>query len=412
MRWLAYVVVLPWIEVCLREPNYPVREYAAGVALLLLAGGLVLRFAPDGARGPALRRADLVLWNVVVSFLLAEAVLRAYLALGSAPAWLDPSPDSVRYRLEPAQEWLGTRPNSLGFYDVEWTEQRRPGVFRIVALGDSYSVGMVPYAEGYLTLVDEALGDDVELLNLGVVHTAPREYVEVLESDGLRLSPDLVLVGFFLGNDIRPDTPRGLLSGRGSKLILLVRAAWAIGQNERGAQVAMELEVLFREEPDGSRRELPVLSEQEYEARLWKHLRRTFGPPDTARMERAWRDVERALRDLATRCRERGIPIIATIAPDEVALDRELRESIVRERGGSPADFDTGYAAGRMRAMLTELDVPFLEFSDAIHEAQRVAPAHHLRGLHWNRHGNAAAAAVLAPWLASQIEALADPQAR
>jgi len=51
--------------------------------------------------------------------------------------------------------------------------------------------------------------------------------------------------------------------------------------------------------------------------------------------------------------------------------------------------------------------VPVLDFLPALREAEASAPTYHLRAVHWNRHGNAAAAASLATFLESQLEAIA-----
>ncbi|MEZ5421131.1 MAG: hypothetical protein R2708_27860 [Vicinamibacterales bacterium] len=64
-------------------------------------------------------------------------------------------------------------------------------------------VGVVPRRDNYLTLVEQALAADgpAEVVNLGVSGTEPRDYLSLLVDEGLGLDPDLVLVGFFVGND-------------------------------------------------------------------------------------------------------------------------------------------------------------------------------------------------------------------
>ena len=201
-RASVYVLVLPWIAVALTSTSRGLYVYLAEVIGLAAVAYALFRIRPRLLCSRWARVAEIVLWNALLVFLLAEVVVRVSLATGSAPRWLRSSPDAVRYRLDPSREWLGTRPNSLGFYDTEWPEEKAPGIPRVVVLGDSYAVGLVPYEENYVTLVDDALGEGAEVLNLGVAHTAVREYVEILLSDGLRLDPDLVVVSIFIGNDI------------------------------------------------------------------------------------------------------------------------------------------------------------------------------------------------------------------
>ncbi len=169
LRVAVYVAVLPWVIVCLWKTRDGAAIYAAGVLLFGAVAWMLSRLSPGWLRSRAFRAGELVLWNLVLAFVTLEAGVRLYIAFGQPPAWPTPEPDTVLYRLDPSREWLGRPPNSRGFYDEEFVEHKRPGVTRVVALGDSYSVGTVPYAENYLTFVDEALGDSVEIFNLGVV---------------------------------------------------------------------------------------------------------------------------------------------------------------------------------------------------------------------------------------------------
>ena len=81
---------------------------------------------------------------------------------------------------------------------------RPPSVTRrIVALGDSFAMGSVPYPANYLTLLESTLASDgsVEVVNMGVSGTDPVDYLSMLVQEGLAFGPDLVLVNFFVGND-------------------------------------------------------------------------------------------------------------------------------------------------------------------------------------------------------------------
>ena len=63
-----------------------------------------------------------------------------------------------------------------------------------------------------------------------------------------------------------------------------------------------------------------------------------------------------------------------------------------------------------MRALLESLDVPVLDLAPALREAEWQSPTYHLRGAHWNRRGNEAAARAVTEWLATQLPSQAMPQ--
>ena len=49
----------------------------------------------------------------------------------------------------------GLRGNGLGYSGHEFQQEKRPGVLRIAALGDSFALGpAVPFAANYLTLLE------------------------------------------------------------------------------------------------------------------------------------------------------------------------------------------------------------------------------------------------------------------
>ena len=408
LRVAIYVAVLPWVIVCLWKTRNGPAIYAAGVLLFGAVAWAVPRFSPGWLRSRAFRVGELVLWNLVLALVTLEAGVRLYIAFGDSPAWLTPEPDTVLYRLDPSREWLGRPPNSRGFYDEEFVEQRRPGVTRVVALGDSYAVGEVPYAENYLTLTDAALGASVEILNFGVVDTEVPHYLEILKTEAVAHDPDLVLAGIYIGNDIHRAPPSGFFSRSGSRAFTSARIMYIVWKSGQPYRMARPLDWLYEFRPDGTRAEKPGMSVEHHHHIEWKHLRYIFRPPYDRRTRNAWRDTLAAVDALVSFCRERSIPIVATLAPDEVQVWPDLYRAVLARYDAEPGDFDLAYPNRQLRAKLESLGVPVLDFTEALSDAQREAPTYHLRGVHWNRRGNAVAAEQLTPWLSEQLGATVE----
>lgn len=78
---------------------------------------------------------------------------------------------------------------------------------RILAIGDSFTFGHgVNDNETYASYLEELMGNSVEVINAGYVSGySPDTYYLYLKTFGLALKPDIILVGFFVGNDI--DSP-------------------------------------------------------------------------------------------------------------------------------------------------------------------------------------------------------------
>ncbi len=105
--------------------------------------------------------------------------------------------------------------NSLGFRDIEHQIQKPKDVFRIVGVGDSFTMGAgVSFEQTYLYRLEELLNNrkgnhpKIEIIKLGISRFFPETERIVLEQYGKQFSPDLVLIGF-LPNDIL-DTHHGI----------------------------------------------------------------------------------------------------------------------------------------------------------------------------------------------------------
>jgi hypothetical protein len=92
-------------------------------------------------------------------------------------------------------------------YLTEEIFNKLPGAFRIMSLGDSFAV-YPPEGNpklNYNHILAEkfaALGQRrVDLVNFGMPAVGPGYYWHILERYGERIRPDLVMVGFFTGND-------------------------------------------------------------------------------------------------------------------------------------------------------------------------------------------------------------------
>jgi len=95
--------------------------------------------------------------------------------------------------------------NSLGLRNSEIGS--KADTFRILVLGDSFTFGYgVENEETYPSqlqkILNERIDRKVEVINAGYASGyAPDAYYAYLKKEGFALQPDLVLIGFFVGND-------------------------------------------------------------------------------------------------------------------------------------------------------------------------------------------------------------------
>ncbi|MEX0727901.1 MAG: SGNH/GDSL hydrolase family protein [Planctomycetaceae bacterium] len=105
--------------------------------------------------------------------------------------------------------------NSHGLRDREYAVPKSDGTFRIVVLGDSYAEALqVDASETFWSVIERHLsesphlkGKNIEVINFGVSGYGTAQELQMFRSRARRFEPDLVLLAFVTGNDIRNNSP-------------------------------------------------------------------------------------------------------------------------------------------------------------------------------------------------------------
>jgi len=160
----------------------------------------------------ARKQAAFTLVLLLVVLLLIEAAVRIYHFVGTiGKTEIEPrgyvvdDPD-MGYTLKRGFNEGGIRVNSLGFRGPEITQDKPPGTYRIVSLGDSATFGPQQSECAYPFLMADRL-PGVEDINAAVEGYRSDRALARLRKDVLPLKPDLVTV--FIGwNDLYQTDPR------------------------------------------------------------------------------------------------------------------------------------------------------------------------------------------------------------
>lgn len=171
------------------------------------------------------------LWRVVRGLLLAVLGVVTAVALlevgvrvlglappAESPGWFWQGPDAETgwtHIPGASGRWFNPRHeydvevtiNSQGLRDVEHDYTKPPDVFRILILGDSYVEGMrVPLEQTFGKRLEDRLNQAglpirFEVVLAGVSAWGTDQQLLWYRNEGIRYEPDLVLLGFFPGND-------------------------------------------------------------------------------------------------------------------------------------------------------------------------------------------------------------------
>jgi hypothetical protein len=307
------------------------------------------------------------------------------------------------YRLKPGgigQYHMGIPAvaNSHGHRDVEVTLKKPAGVFRILVLGDSFTVGAnVRQEEAYPKVLEKRLknvyGSRIQVVNSGVGGWQPFQYAQYFEHYGQQFEPDLILVGFFVGNDTFDDFTN---VGQLSTAIL----GHTISR-DAAARPFLKLQVFLYERSNLARLLLnrgPVASSTYIRKQCDDFTEQYLAiqrarMPNHLRYNSAQRDMARNAVNQIRRIRDRAgdlVPVVVALLADENQVNQTLQKRIL-----SPGDFP-GYDFNMPQSMLIEMfreiGIPTINVLPAVLADHRCL---YMNDTHWIPEGHELAALVI-----------------
>jgi lysophospholipase L1-like esterase len=274
------------------------------------------------------RNLGLALLSVLLALAVCELLLRAF------GADVLPRPDlyvrdpELGKRMRPG--WRGDEfeapvaINSKGLRNPETPYEKPEGVYRVLALGDSWTFGYrMEEPDAYPRQLERELraraaarGDlrRFEVINAGVIGYSTDQEAAFLRIEGWKYQPDLVLVNYYPVN----DTHNKLAMYRRREQLRSLHP-WLLAVSEAPKRLYL------RQFWKGARRAL--------KARL--RVARAGGDPAAAREDwtegyregaRGWEAVETALAEIGAEARARRTAVLAVMLPDAQDLARYSAE--------------------------------------------------------------------------------------
>ncbi len=364
--------------------------------------------------------------------------------------WSHPNfyrPDPVRgWELRPgaAGRWrqegdAPVRINRDGLRDEEHPLAKPPRELRIALLGDSMVEALqVPRDRTFWELVERRLegceplrGRRVEVLNFGVSGYGTAQELLTLRHEVWKYRPDLVLLGFYAGNDVRnnhrpleqdPLRPYFTLAGDPPRLTLDASFRDSGGYRFRRSAPGRLLYGLL----DASR--VLQLGKQAKSALdglvgAWKARKSTRGeaalqelgldnavyaPPADAQWRQAWRTTEALIRQMHREARAHGarFAVVTLTTPIQVDPDAGKRRAFARRLGVR----DLFAPERRLAAFARREGFPLLPLAPDLqrHAARTGAYLHGFPNTppgegHWNFEGHRVAGNRVAEWLCREV---------
>ncbi|MBI4962702.1 MAG: SGNH/GDSL hydrolase family protein [Desulfomonile tiedjei] len=337
-------------------------------------------------------RAKILLKQTIVvlciSFALLEIALRTLPSIVPGLSYKDYAYNM--WRGKPYSKDYDFQLNSRGYKDVEFAQNKAPGVYRIIGIGDSFAYGVVPYRYNYLTLLGQNLKrcGDYEVINMGIADMQPEHYLALLKNEGLDLSPNLVVINLFLGNDLKiAESTRPWLHSYTVRAVRSLYAAHKGSANDPrhvpGSQYCDDCPSFNPEAFTKIEKKRSVFFRKDS-----KEL--TAGVVEAMRCVRAIKDV----------CDDRKIDLLIVVIPDELQVNAGLQAEVVKALDGNPSDYDFEIPNRLLASGFDKISVKYLDLLEAFKQATLQKRVYKPQDTHWNIAGNALAADLIAKHLA------------
>lgn len=407
----------------------------------------------------------LVLAGVAIAFLVAEVAVRVSgLAKVSLYTW-----DAYRgWGLKPgASGWQRDEGagfvsvNRAGFRGPQWTIAKPPGTLRVAVIGDSFTEApQVAYEQTFCAVAEHALGAcrglggrKIHVMDFGTDAYGTAQELITLRRHVWQYSPDIVVLAFFSGNDLRnnstvleSDKCRPFYVFEDGKLTLdgpfersrLFHLSCMIRFESRHSQVlnligdakseirsrikAMEAKrrsaaapksaacaIEGRFMPAAERQPAVVMHEEGIEDNIYR-------PPTTPVWQDAWRVTEGIITMMARETAAHHVPLlVVTLAnPPQIYPSKTVRSYYLMTYRST----DIFYPDERIKALGEREDFEVLNLAAPM---QAYADEHHvfLAGFkdtklgvgHWNAEGHRVAGELIAEKICEMLSAGTHPAA-
>jgi lysophospholipase L1-like esterase len=398
------------------------------------------RVAARSATLPAARLA-LVLTSVLVPILTFELLLRAFGAFlpgnYDTGAYLTRHPGYGHYHPPNYSGWIKrdeylvhVRTNPAGQRGRDVPVEKPSGVFRILVLGDSFVEAVqVAEHERFVARLEQLLNGSgasrrFEVIDGGCGGWGTAQEYLYLRDDGVRYAPDLVLLAFFVGNDVANNSLDLELDGRidqalkpyfrlnaGNSLELVEPNPPPLTPLEQLALGLRERSTLYNVVETGVLQKLSLddqwatWRDLDAAVELLRHRdEELFRTSQSEQWERAWVLTERLIETVKALAGAHGSEFAMVGIPTRTQVDDGAWRELAGRDGGRRAGLERYQPSKQLEEIAERTRTPFVDLLSAFqraHNRSGAQPLYFERDQHWTAAGHAFAAERIAEFLRS-----------
>jgi hypothetical protein len=302
--------------------------------------------------------------------------------------------------------------NAEGFRGPDFTLRKPSGVRRVAFLGDSMIASLgVDERDTMVGRLQRRLEESFpetnwEVMNWGVSGSSPGQQLALYREVVSGYDPDIVLCGFFVGNDLGDSCRRLSNNPRIYFDLDAEDNLYQVPFSTRRAAVSKFLNrysrfyVWQKDVTNRARRRICQ------EAGVLEPGDWIFCREETDDLRHAWRICGKVIAEFKREVESRGASFALVMIPTSKQVHRDHFQRVKELAGEAAEAFDRDYPEERMRALCLDEGVPFLSMTDAFRAAAPSASTEakeewlfHDGTGHFNERGNDLAARVVYDFL-------------
>lgn len=331
--------------------------------------------------------------------------------------------------------------NQFGFNDRDYPLQKELNKFRLLVVSDSFN--WAGGKEGnYTALLEKKFESyygkqQVDVINVGYPGTHTGEQLAMLKKYGLQYNPDLVVLGFFAGNDFRdadPERKRIIVNGiyididkkdeliifgypiiGKSRFLMFLQQKYQVYQELQNAKqdsAKLSNNFLFAtvnlpSSPIAEREQSPGILSNKAFLRVEKSRLKFCKIRDLLEGERD-DNIEyifNSISEMQELLKSRNIKLVVAIYPDEYQVNDELLNDIFAEYDDLHREsYNIRCQQEILRKYLEANGIPYIDMLDRFRVEQNSRHLYLLREPHWNSAGNLLAAEILFDYLVKDTD--------
>jgi len=290
--------------------------------------------------------------------------------------------------------------------------KKSPEVVRILGLGDSFSVYLADKGKNYLNILQQKFiaggKSEVEIVNAGMAAVGPGYYWHILNKYGDLFKPDVVLVGFFVGNDFEEaefyirignyiTEPKDLMKRYSRYYRFNNLRLYLLLQNKYLGY--REAQLRKREMKHNTPRQVGTFSQETFliveKVRSW-----IFDKNNQNKLQKKWQECSDIILKMKDWCDRRKITLVITILPEQFQVDQKLREAVLNKYNNiAEKNFDLAQPDNLIMNFCRAQKLHCVDLLGQFQEQGKTKQLYTLRDTHWNEAGNRLAADLIFEYL-------------